>query len=845
MIELPIDAALPEIVDAIQSGKQLLLEAEPGAGKSTRIAPALARTNRTWLLQPRRVAALGVAQRIAHEQPGWELGREVGYAVRHDRRGNDQTCCWVATDGVVLRQLLHDPLLEHIDCLLFDEFHERSAASELLLSWAIYLQQELRPELRIGILSATMPAALLSQILPQAMQISVPGRCFPVSVVRKTPPLRQRPEPFWADVVRQAVSDVDGDVLVFLPGVGEINRVKGLLSDLEDAGIELLPLHGSLPLEEQARALRPTEHRRVILSTNIAETSLTVPGVRAVVDSTQQRHASFDVDSGMTQLGLTPVSQASLTQRMGRAGREAEGRCYRCCSAQDEARRPAFLPPELSNSDITPWLPLLIAVHGAELAEFPWLESPSHDRMTSALATLRDLGWLNDRGGLNGKGSLLADVPCHPRLATLCLHAASQQALGLGCELAAILSEKDLYRRERKASPPGGVDDVAERWVVWNEAQTRGPEWCRRHGVDIQAVQAIKRTATQLRQATKGLGDPHQYGQDPEGLIPRLVLAAYPDRVGVRQDERSNRIQLCGGVGAELAPPSGLIVPRGRTAERLVVAAQVQGLRGGAGVAKKICVRAACQLTESDLEAVCDWTPQWQASYRYDHRRGRVVESTSKRYRDVTLAFQEGGGEAGSNLEALSSCLAQGLLAEGDSFWSEQPEAHMWIRRLHWLHRHHLSLAEQEWPVPDSDWLLGVLLTACHGLRERREVLQRELIHDLMAALGYDRQREFDQLAPAQVTPPRGRPRWLKYDPSEAAPRLAIKVQDCFGWPESPTVLNGAQAVCCELLAPNQRPAAITDDLSRFWREGWSLVRKDLRGRYPKHDWPELPSHDA
>ena len=567
MKPLPIDAAMPDIIAALRPGRQCLVEAEPGAGKSTRIAPAATQLGTTWLLQPRRVAAIGVAHRIADEQ-GWQLGQEVGYAVRHDRRGQSQTRCWVATDGVLLRQLYHDPLLEHIDCLLFDEFHERSVASEILLSWACYVQQELRPELRIGILSATLPGAELQQLLPAAELLSVPGRTYPVDVMHRPAPLavlrgpKRELEQFWVSVIEQAVAQLEhdnesGDVLVFLPGVGEINRVQAAFERQTSHQVEVLTLHGSLPIDQQVEVLRPEptrSRRRIILATNIAETSLTVPGVRVVIDSTQQRHATVDPQTGLERLDLIPVAQSSLTQRMGRAGREAPGRCYRCCSKQDEARRPAFLLPELQTTDLSQWLPLMMQIHGKDVASFPWLQPPSIGRVRQAQALLQLLGWLDADHGLSGKARLLAAMPCHPRLASLCLYAASQGALGLGCELAAMLSEKDLYRRERPASLPGGHDDVAERWQVWHEAQRRGQQWCRQYGVDIQAVQAIERTAQQLRRVMAELGDVHATSQDPEGLIPRCVLAAYPDRVAIRKDDRSNQVHLCAGVAGDLDP---------------------------------------------------------------------------------------------------------------------------------------------------------------------------------------------------------------------------------------------------------------------------------------------------
>ena len=848
VLTLPIDDILPAILDAARTRRRLVLTAPPGSGKSTRVPPLLSEhvTGQTLLLQPRRVATRSLATRIAEER-GWTLGGQVGYRVRFERVGNDDTKLWVMTEGTLTRRLLEDPYLEGVGCIILDEFHERSLHTDLALAWLAELQRTVRDDLIIVVMSATMDpipvAAFLADAAGPAPVLDAPGRPFPV-VTRYW---QQLPEA-WLDqrvaaAVHEALQDENaGDVLVFLPGVGEI---RGALAALEgNVDAEVLPLHGQLTPQEQDAALRLGTRRRVILSTNVAETSLTIPGVRTVIDSGQARVNRFNSDTGLDELMLEDISRASADQRAGRAGRTAPGRCWRMWSPISDQRRPAQTDPEIARVDLAPTALLLKNWQGPDPRRFPWFVAPEEDRLTAAEELLAMLGASEQPfGALTERGRKIARLPTHPRLARMLLDAADQGQPLVGCTLAALVGERDVRlqsrgpRRDTPLADPSPVDAL-DRLDLLRTAEQRGFRGdLRNSGIEPHAAREAARVRDDLfRSFSKAAGIKSSATESVsvENII-RLLLAAYPDRVGKRAASDSNRGMVVGGVAVEIDRSCGLATKSGTSRPELFLAYDVQGLSRRSN-GNTTLVRQGAELDEALIESVFPGSLQRREQLTWNQQRQQVDAIIGWYYRDLCLRVARDG--SAPNAEAVADFLATQL--DGVRLVNEDEVAGGWLLRYRWLQQvcPDLSLTT----ISDDD-IRAMVRELCHGCRSRAEVVAKPLLPWITGRLDFHQVQRIENMAPSHLTVPSGSSIRLDYTDAtvERAPVLAVRLQELFGLAETPRIADGRLPVLLHLLGPNYRPEQITSDLASFWKNTYPQVRKDLRSRYPKHSWPDDP----
>lgn len=825
MTPLPVDAALPELQAAVREHGAAVVLAPPGSGKSTRAAPALLEVvdGTVLLLQPRRVAAISLAERIAAER-GEVIGDTIGYRVRFERKGGARTRLWVETEGTLTARLQSDPYLDGVGAVVLDEFHERSLHADLALAWIAELRRSVRPDLAVVVMSATLAAEPVAAFLAPAPVVSVDHAPHPVTTSFLPARDRERIGDHLARGVQAALAASDGDVLAFAPGVGEIVAAQ---QALRGTGVACVPLHGSLSARDQAAALQPGRERRVVLATNVAETSVTVPGVTAVVDSGYARVARFDPGRGLDRLVLERIARSSADQRRGRAGRLGPGTCIRLWSAAEDRRLHQELDPELRRCDLARALLAVVQLHGPELATFPWFQAPEAERVAAAAELLHDLGILDDAGAVSGLGRLVCDLPVHPRLGRLLVAAGSHSALELGVRMAALLDERDVRRRQAAPVDPGPAD-LLDRLAALDQAELANFDHSlARADIDAQAARRVSQVAAQLRRASKDLGggDGTAHADD---LVPRLVLAAWPDRVGVRSAPDSDRVTLVGGTAASIDRSSALRALPGRKREPLVVAHEVQGFDGKG--TKRQVIRQGVVIDRELLAEVAPDSLREVDDLSYDAARDRVVASRALRYRDLTLHYAE---QPNPDPAAVAACLAAAMLERSATLIAEHPAAQAWWRRVTWLQ----NLPEPP-ALPAVD-LAAAITGWCSGKRSRAEVLASDPLPWLQMGWSHADQQQLERLAPTHWTLPGGRSAAIDY--SDERPVLAARMQEWFGCSQTPTIADGRVALVLHLLAPNGRPQQVTDDLPGFWQRTWSQVRKDLRGRYPKHAWPEDP----
>ena len=828
MPELPIEHVIPELRAALRERTSAVLQAPPGAGKTTRVPLAL--LDEPWLagakivmLEPRRLAARAAAGFMARTR-GEGVGETVGYRVRMDTRVGPRTRVEVVTEGVLARMLQSDPALEGVGLVIFDEFHERSLHADLGLALCLQSQGVLREDLRVLVMSATLDGQAVARLLGDAPLVTSEGRAFPVETRYLGRRAEVRPAAAAASATRRALDEEGGDVLVFLPGAGEIRQAEEILREGGGpaGGVEIFPLHGTLPPEAQDRAIAPSPpgRRKVVLSTSIAETSLTIEGVRVVVDAGLSRVPRFSPRTGMTRLETTRVSRASADQRRGRAGRVGPGVCYRLWDEHDALL--AHSAPEITEADLAP-LALELAEWGvADPAELAWLDPPPAAAFSQARELLRELGALDGEGAITPHGRRMAGMALHPRLAHMALRAAEMGHGALACELAALLSERDVLRSD--AGAPGDAD-LRLRLEVMRDAEAgRVPAFVRGMRVDREGVRRALAEARHWRRALRtgsGVIDPEAGG---------VVLAlAYPDRIAQRRPGAAGRYLLRNGRGAALAHPQAL----GEAA--YLVAAEL----GDAGRESRIFL--AAPLNQADLEAHFGEQVEtaeevvWDADARTVRARRRerlgaiVLREAPLREPNpelVVAALLEGIGRAG--LEVLP--------------WSDG--ARRVRERIAFLHR----LDPAGWPDVSDAALLGGLEEwlgpYLHGARSGDALSRLDLAEILLNALPWDRRAALDEMAPTHLVVPSGSRIPIDYsDPG--SPVLAVRLQEMFGLAETPRVARGSVPLTLHLLSPAHRPVQVTRDLAGFWKGSYFDVRKDLRGRYPKHHWPEDPMQAA
>jgi ATP-dependent helicase HrpB len=821
---LPIDAALPALRAALAAHGAVVLTAPPGAGKSTVVPLVLlgepwARGKRILMLEPRRLAARAVAERMARTL-GEPVGRTVGYRMRRDTRVSKDTRLEVLTEGVLVRMLQSDPALEGVAAVLFDEFHERSLQADLALALALDARETLGAPVKFLIMSATLEADGIAALLGAAPVVHAAGRAFPVETRYAgtgAPPLPDAlargtasPEQSLAHLVLRALGETHGDVLVFLPGAREIRRVAALLHSA-GAGARILPLYGELSAEAQDAALTPIAGvRRVVLATNIAETSLTLEGVRVVVDSGLVRRLRFDPNTGMSRLELERISRASAEQRQGRAGRLEAGVCYRLWSEAAHRSLAPFTPPEILEADLAA-LALELAQWGAhEATTLPWLDPPPAGLLHSARDLLARLGALDAHGRISEHGRAMARLAVHPRLAHMLLCARELGAVTLAADLAALLAERDLLRS-------GGRDaDLRTRLEILRGEAPLGE-------TDRAGLAAVR---AQAREFVRQLGGAAAAGPHAESAGALLALA-FPDRIGALRAGGEGRFTLANGRGAHFAEVQSL------ARQPLIVAVHLDDRERDARIL------LAAPLKREALEAVMPGALEWHETVEWSRREQAVVARRELRLDQLLLeAHPLAEVPAGRTREAMLTGLRD--LGLGALPWERETrelQARVALVRglggpyAEWPELADAPLAEslEDWLAP---WLDGVT---------RREHLSRlALAEALRARLGWQRVRELDALAPTHLTVPSGSQIRIDYL-DERAPVVAVRLQEVFGLTETPRLAGGRVPVTFTLLSPAHRPVQVTRDLASFWRRGYAEVRKDLRGRYPKHHWPEDP----
>ncbi len=848
MTPLPIDATLPEITSRLAHSQSLVLIAPPGAGKTTRVPPAILRAGllspehpNIVMLQPRRVAARASAQRIAEEN-GWELGREVGFHVRFERRLTTTTRIRVLTEGILTRQLLDDPFLPGVGAVLLDEFHERSLHTDVAIALLREVQQTVREDLRLIVMSATLDAEPVAKFLGDCSVVRSEGRAYPVEIrYRPTSagfPKHHLPQEA-ADAVRQTLDSPDdsGDILVFLPGAEEIRRCQRALEALaQQSDLLVLPLHGSLPADDQTRALRPARQRKVILATNIAETSLTIDGVRTVIDAGLARVASYDARRGLDRLELKRISKASATQRAGRAGRTAPGRCIRLWSEREDRFLADFELPEIRRVDLCSTVLALHSWGQTDPRRFGWYQPPTEQAVASAERLLEMLGSITSEtnGHITPLGRKILALPVHPRLGRLLIDAADHGLIQQGATIAALLSEKDILRSEPVSGPRErkiqGRSDLLIRLDALARAQVaRFHPSLRDTGIDPIAARQVAKTRDDLLRIARRFADPSATPTSPgaafEEHLLKLPLVAYPDRVCRRRGD-ADRAVMVGGGGVRLAPES--IVSQAGFFVALDARQDERSQSKGA------LVSIASEVKVEWLEELFPQEIRRDKGVVYDPQRQRVVGRTAVYYRDVLLREDLGG--------AIDPHLAAHALADAirpqaaDLFGADDAAADLLDRAA--LLRE--KMPEHPWPIFDDATLADLLAEAAQGRRTLDELKSAPLVPLLMSRLPWPLDRLLEEHAPQAITVPTGNRVRLNYSAGQI-PILAVRLQELFGWTDTPRIANGRVPVLLHLLGPNYRPVQITDDLRSFWSTTYFQVRKDLRVRYPKHSWPEDP----
>ncbi|MEE4612524.1 ATP-dependent helicase HrpB [Serratia marcescens] len=800
MSSLPVSAVLDELLAALQSAPQVLLHAPTGAGKSTwlplQLLAKAGLPGRIIMLEPRRLAAKNVAYRLA-QQLGEEPGQTVGYRMRAESKSGPQTRLEVVTEGILTRMLQQDAELQGVSLVILDEFHERSLQADLALALLLDVQQGLRDDLKLLIMSATLDNARLSQLLPEAPVVVSEGRSFPVERLYQPLASHQRLEDGVAAAVKRLLAEQPGSLLLFLPGVAEINRVLERLTGEVASDTDLCPLYGALPLAQQQKAIQPAApgRRKVVLATNIAETSLTIEGIRLVVDSGLERVARYDVRNGLTRLATQRISQASMVQRAGRAGRLEPGLCWHLFAKEQAERAAEHAEPDILQSDLTGfWLELLQwGCH--DPAQLTWLDAPPAAALTAARALLRRLGATDDGDKLTAPGRQMAALGCEPRLAAMLVAGATLSADGLATAalLAALLEEP----------PRGGQMDIGY-WLSRPQANWRQ-----------RAAQLAKRL-------------PQRAGQVDVELAPRLLAQAFTDRIAQRRCQ-DGRYLLANGLGAAMNQDEAL-----SRAPWLIVPSLLQGHNSpDARILLALPV---------DIEALAAQLPAMvmqRTAVEWDEEKGTLRAWKRQQIGRLTLRAQPLAKPADEELQQalLDWVRAQGLAVLNWEGAAEQLRVRLQCAQA-WL-------PEAEWPAMDEEPLLAALeqwlLPSLNGVRDLRGLKQVNIAEALSRLLDWQQKQRLDNALPTHYTVPTGSRLPIRYEAGKP-PALAVRLQEVFGEQRSPMLAEGRIPVVLELLSPAHRPLQITGDLAAFWQGAYREVQKEMKGRYPKHVWPDDPA---
>lgn len=822
---LPIERVLPDLLHAVEDNRIVVLQAPPGAGKTTGVPLALLGLpslsgNSIILLEPRRLAAVNSARWMASTL-GEDVGETVGYRIRFDTRITSRTRIEVVTEGILVRRLQSDPLLEGVGIVLFDEFHERNLDSDLSLALCRDVLNSARSDLRLVVMSATLDGEALAEHLGAPL-VRCEGKAWPVDTRYLTQEPDRDPARTAASVLPSVLAETSGDLLVFLPGVAEIRRCMDLVtSTVTAADLDILPLYGDLPYDQQEKAILPSRRRKIVISTNIAETSLTIEGVAVVVDAGFERRARFDPSVGLTRMSTARISAASADQRKGRAGRTGPGTCYRLWTRHAQSLLAPHTPPEILVADLAPLVLQLASWGVPDASLLPWLDEPPSAALDEGRRLLRSLGLLDERGLLSESGRKAALLPLHPRLAVVVAEAVSAGSGDVGIDLAALLSERDIFRGEIPCWK--GDNDLSDRLeVLW--------KWRRRVAIpgyaDPSACRIVDRVVSVLRKSVS-VGFPCLREQADAALVSLLLARAYPDRIGRRRSSRGERYLLSSGRGVRIA--QGCVVRD----HEYIVAPVIMGEESGEGLVRQAAALSLEMIRETFAGLivhlrVSDWNEATgRVEVRDEERLGEILLSS----RSVPVRDEEA---IPILLDALRKSADLSLLG-----WTRESE--QFRLRVEYLRR---LLPEEFFPdfsfTALSSDLLDNLYPYLSGVRSRLDLSRVDPLPFMRSLLSSRQNGILQEEAPTHLKVPSGSRILVDYS-GEGEPFLAVKLQELFGLADSPKIARGRGHVILHLLSPAGRPVQVTKDLRSFWERGYQLVRSELRGRYPKHPWPEDP----
>ncbi|MCZ6360165.1 ATP-dependent helicase HrpB [Vibrio parahaemolyticus] len=808
MSQLPIEAVMPQLLTAVKHQHQVILKAAPGAGKSTYFPLQLIQnqvvTGKVIMLEPRRLAARNIARYLA-EQLGEQVGQRVGYRVRGETKVSASTQLEIVTEGVMTRMIQNDPELDGVDLLIFDEFHERSIHADTALALSLEVQEALRDDLKLVVMSATLDQEALQSLLPEACYIESEGRSFAVETRYAPLTANDHLPTVMAKNIESLMNKESGSLLAFLPGVAAIKQVQERLSHLPD-DVEVCPLYGQLSFTEQQKAISPAEKgkRKVVLATNIAETSLTIEGIRLVVDSGLERVARFDLKNGLTRLEQTRIAQSSAIQRVGRAGRIEEGICVRLYSESQLKQQPQVPQPEILHSDLASLVMELAFWGTTDIHELKWLDIPSAAALQQAKQLLFSLGLITEQGQLTAEGKQAHDLGVEPRAAAMLIKSQSHSDKMVNVALAAVALIEE---------PERNVTNIAHslhRWLSGSHPKK---------SLLLKRAQSLAHkldTTFSLREVD-------------EDALPLVLSLAFPDRIAQQRANQFGRFALANGHGAECRPDDML-----GGCEYLVA---IDLMRSHSNSSQ---IHLACELDVNILQTTFDSLFSTKEVVDWDEKKGRLVAEKQRKLGQLVI---ERGSLPNPGKEKMTQALLTYVRRQGLSSLNWTPAAESLLERIRcavdWL-------PEQAWPMFDEVSLLDSLdewlepyMTSVASVKDLSKI---NLVEALNARLGWPLNQHLDEWLPEHYQLPTGTKKRIRYQHGHE-PVLSVRMQEVFGESTSPTVALGRKRLVLELLSPAQRPLQVTSDLAAFWNGSYKDVQKEMKGRYPKHVWPDDPAN--
>jgi ATP-dependent helicase HrpB len=840
---LPIYEVEIELLQALKKHKRLIIQAPTGSGKSTQVPQilldrGLAGDGEIVVLQPRRLAARMLARRVAAERLGTP-GEEIGYQVRFENKTSARTRVRFVTEGILLREFLSNPLLEGISTVIFDEFHERHLYADISLARALIMQQTMKPDLQIVVMSATLDRERLEPYLAPCEVVHTQGRTFPVDIRHLERKVDFEKSPVWQAAASAFASAItagaEGDVLVFMPGAYEITRtVEAIKSNRASSGFDVMPLHGALPVEQQDAAVLPGPRRKVVVATNVAETSLTIEGICLVIDSGLARIARYDANKGIDQLHIEGISRASADQRAGRAGRTAPGQCIRLWTIHEHEKRPAQETPEIARTDLSEIVLMLKAGGVDDLGAFPWVEAPESRVLSWTTRLLYDLGALDKEEKLTRTGQRMLAFPLHPRYARMLMVAHEYGCVREAALIAALVQGRSILIRKvsrdteiirEKTFGDQELSDFITLIQAWHYADHKKyqVEACRDLGIHANGARQVGELYRHfLRIAQREGLDTRHPNPDHESIC-KCILAGFSDNLAVRRGKGTLRCALVHGRSADLSKES---VVQGAM---ILVAGEIRNIQKASGKTQTF-IGQATAVQETWLRELFPGDFEEGSVTRYDASNKRVVTETVRRFRDLDLE-RKAGGEVDENVAAR--LLAEEVLAGRLPLPGWNAEVEKWITRVNCL-----SAWQPDWKIPvigEEDRVL-LLEQVCLGCVSKKDLKNREVWPVLKDWLNPAQQALIDAEAPERLLLPGGRRAKITYAVG-AAPELAATIQDLYDLHETPRIAGGVVPLRISILAPNRRPVQVTEDLASFWRDRYPAVKKEMQKKYYKHEW--------